>query len=427
MLIVYVPDITPRITYVLQQVFTQFLQVNYEVVNQPPVAGENNFVIYYTRQKGLCDLHIEPSGLLHEQHLQHPSPSIDVSGQNVRMFTNPSERFGFDVFSAIFWMLSRYEEYKPFTPDQHGRFPATASLAYQHGFISQPVVDQWVYTLKKLIEQKNKNLLPTQKFKQVNTIDVDNAYAYRGKGFVRQTGALFKHLLKGQWSELGQRLKVLRGKTTDPYDTYAYIRQTAEKQGVPTIFFHLVGELAAHDRNLPVQSPAYTHLLQDLNTWSVQGLHPSYRSNTVAGLVLTEKQELEKATGQKITRSRQHFLKLTFPHTYRQLVQAGIQEDYSMGFADHIGFRAGTGRAFTFFDLEANQEIPLTIQPLCIMEGTLRDYMHLSIEQAIQQVKQTRDQLKALDSTYVAVWHNETLGDYKNWKGWKKVYESQFG
>ena len=47
----------------------------------------------------------------------------------------------FDPFALVFYLVSRYEEYLPFQPDEHGRFPATASLAYRERFLDIPLVD----------------------------------------------------------------------------------------------------------------------------------------------------------------------------------------------------------------------------------------------------------------------------------------------
>lgn len=426
MVVIHVSSTSPRIEYVTRQVFTLFLRIPYRISLTPvtPAAGE--FVIDYTENKKQGDLHIQPSGLLAETGVRNFQPEVSVRNGSVEIFPNATQHFGFDIFSAVFWMLTRYEEYLPFAHDQHQRFPASASLAYRHGFILQPVVDEWVEELRQLIHQKTKGA-PVTAFEMINTIDVDNAYAYRGKGFVRQAGAFCKHIVKAQFGQLGQRIAVLRGKKKDPFDNYDYIRQTAERYGVKTIFFHLVGALSEYDRNISVKHPVYRNLMGQLKTWSVQGLHPSYLSNTGTALLQNEKKMLEEVLETGITHSRQHFLKLGFPGTYRNLLQAGIRYDFSMGFADHVGFRAGTGRAFYFFDLERNVAMDLVIQPLCIMEGTLRDYMQLSPAEAIEVIVKVRKRLEELGSTYVAVWHNETLGDYQAWKGWKPVYESQFG
>lgn len=40
----------------------------------------------------------------------------------------------FDVFAASFYLLSRYEEYLPHLKDEHGRYPASESLAFKNGF-----------------------------------------------------------------------------------------------------------------------------------------------------------------------------------------------------------------------------------------------------------------------------------------------------
>lgn len=167
-------------------------------------------------------------------------------------------------------------------------------------------------------------------------------------------------------------------------------------------------------------------MLSELNTWSVQGVHPSYASGKQTGLILEEKQALETAAGRGVDHSRQHFIRLWLPLTYRELIGAGIRYDFSMGFADHTGFRAGTGKAFYFFDLEANEETSLLVQPFCIMEGTLKDYMGLSPLEATGKIKEMKKMLTRLGSTYVAIWHNETLGNNGPWKGWRAVFESQF-
>ena len=61
--------------------------------------------------------------------------------------SNNNSDLPFDPFAASFYLISRYEEYLPCVKDQHDRYPATNSLAYQEGFLQQPVVDKWVIKL----------------------------------------------------------------------------------------------------------------------------------------------------------------------------------------------------------------------------------------------------------------------------------------
>ena len=43
----------------------------------------------------------------------------------------------FDVFSATFFLVSRYEEYLPHVKDDYGRFLATESLAFKEDFLQE--------------------------------------------------------------------------------------------------------------------------------------------------------------------------------------------------------------------------------------------------------------------------------------------------
>jgi len=94
-----------------------------------------------------------------------------------------------------------------------------------------------------------------------------------------------------------------------------------------------------------------------------------------------------------------------------------------MGYADNVGFRAGICTPFTFFDLLEDKEISVTIHPFAYMDGSLNQYLGLSIEESIQKIKQLKREVKAVNGQFIGVWHNETLNDKGIWKGWKTVYE----
>ena len=71
----------------------------------------------------------------------------------------------------------------------------------------------------------------------------------------------------------------------------------------------------------------------------------------VASSYMDEKEKLEKVLGEVVDSSRQHFLKLDVPKTYNALINSGFRNDYTMGFAEHSGFRSGTARTHLWFDL----------------------------------------------------------------------------
>ncbi|HPS27895.1 MAG TPA: hypothetical protein PK269_09835, partial [Bacteroidales bacterium] len=129
-----------------------------------------------------------------------------------------------------------------------------------------------------------------------------------------------------------------------------------------------------------------------------------------------------KALQKPVTKSRQHFLKLSFPATYQNLVKAGITEDYSMGYQSHPGFRAAICTPYFFFDLKTETVTNLKIFPFCIMDSTLYDYMKLSPADAWQHVKSLVEEVKNVNGTLITIWHDRTFCNTGLYKGWKALF-----
>ena len=132
---------------------------------------------------------------------------------------------------------------------------------------------------------------------------------------------------------------------------------------------------------------------------------------------------LSGVLGREITFSRQHFLILKFPETYRRLIESGITADYSMGYSSKTGFRAGIGRSYNYFDLMDNQETNLRIFPFQIMDRTLLSYMKLSPDEAIKEFEHYTGIIRNVGGEFICLWHNDSLSDRGEWKGWKRVFK----
>ena len=94
-----------------------------------------------------------------------------------------------------------------------------------------------------------------------------------------------------------------------------------------------------------------------------------------------------------------------------------------MGYASAPGFRAGICDPFYFYDLDMETVTKLLIHPFQVMEGTLKDYMYKTPEQSLDIIKLLIDEVKAVDGTFISLWHNESLSNQKRWEGWRYVYE----
>lgn len=367
---------------------------------------------------------IIPSGLLTETGTSCKTPEIVYQeGQPLLFFTpHPGVLLPFDVFSAAFWMLSRYEEYQPFEPDSHGRFPSTASLCGRNNLLSVPVVDLWGLMLKEKLRVHFPDLTaepPLWRF--IPTIDADSAWAFRYKSPVRQAGAALRDLLSGRWKTLIHRTAVHLRLQPDPFDTWNLIEEIHQNAPAPIVFF-LLGRYGTFNKNTSPDHPALHRLIRRINTLESCGIHPSYEAAFNPDIILKETALLCTITGNPVERSRQHFLRFRLPDTYRALIRFGITEDYSMGYAAAPGFRAGTCKPIRFYDLQAEEETALRIFPLTVMDGTMRDYLSLTPGQSIETIKQLADTVKKYGGVFISLWHNESFGETGRWKGWTAVY-----
>ena len=425
MLLVYVPKITPRNRYVFKTVFKNYLGVEYSLTADIEKFTEHSAAKFsYSAKPFGEELHFTADGLLEESGISEKVLSTKVIQDTPTIFPVRSEILEFDVFAATFYMLSRYEEYLPHMRDQYDRFMAKDSLAAKEGFLHLAVVDRWVLLLKSVLQEKFPELTFQERgFTYLSTIDIDNAYAYKHKGLLRSIGSIGKSLVKLDFSRFITQMQVIFGKKNDPFDTYDYQLALQKKFKLKSIYFILIGDYGLNDKNLPYQNKFFKSLIKSLSDYAEIGIHPSFGSNKDRLKLQTEIRRLKDIIKTDINRSRQHFLKLSLPETYRNLLEMDIEEDYTMGFASQLCFRAGTCTPYPFYDLDGEVECKLTVFPFHVMEATLKYYLNLAPDVAIAESKKIIDEIKLVEGTFVSLWHNESLSEEEEWKGWRKLYE----
>jgi hypothetical protein len=110
------------------------------------------------------------------------------------------------------------------------------------------------------------------------------------------------------------------------------------------------------------------------------------------------------------------------PETFRQLRLAGITHDYSMGYADAVGWRAGTNFAFPWYDLEREEATSLTIHPFAAMDVTLKNYLHLDPAEAEQTVLTLANGLQPFGGPFMLLWHNTSFAGIYGWGEWREMF-----
>jgi hypothetical protein len=230
-------------------------------------------------------------------------------------------------------------------------------------------------------------------------------------------------LLKFDLSGLKERISVLLGYRQDPYDTYGRLDRIRNEYGIDCIYFFLLGDYDQFDKNVSASRRKFQSLIKSIADYHTCGIHPSYKSNDEPFRVQLEQNRLRKIIRREVKCSRQHFLRMKFPDTYRELINCDITDDYTMGYAQETGFRAGICSSFMFYDLVAEQATTLRVHPFAVMDTTLRSYLLLQPDEVLSYVMPLIRATKEEGGTFMSLWHNETISDRSPWKGWKDVYE----
>lgn len=426
-LLIYTHQLTSRNRYMFRLYFSELMGLTYRITqNQEEFSSYKGPRLSYTLNPIGDELFFSSRMILFETGITEQNITVfEWEGRKVFYAVGKMSVLPFDPFAAGFYLVSRYEEYLPHIRDRLDRFDAHQSLAWQNGFLSEPVVNQWAELMADLLHKRYPEMIFKKKpYTYVATIDIDNAWAYREKGIMRTLGGVARDALKFDFNELKNRLRVLLGIQKDPYDTYDFQLSQHKRYGIRPLYFFLVGDYGINDKNIPVQNRRFRRLIRHLSDYADVGVHPSFGSNQNPEKLKVEIGRLRSILHYDIVRSRQHFLMLKFPDTYRHLLERDIKEDYSMGFANEIGFRAGISSPYNFYDLDLESETTLRIHPFAVMDATLNLYMHLSPEEAISRIRILIDKVRKVGGVFSTLWHNETLSDEKQWKGWRIVYET---
>lgn len=425
-MIVYANKITPRLQYVADFIGKAIIGEAFQLTTDSFVFNDHTGpkINYSDTKISNEELRINNWSLLFEDSIKEQNVScFEINGYKV--FFKAEGDYPFDIFAATFYLLSRYEEYLPHQKDTYGRYAHDNSLAFREGFLNIPLVNIWIEEFKNALKKKFQalNLQPST-FNFQPTYDIDEAFAFRNKGLVKSVGGIARSVVNGQWTMVNERIKVLREKGQDPYDAYEWMNKLHEKNNLtPIYFFHVATGKGKYDKNISPAHPAMQLLIKQHAGKYQMGIHPSWKSGDEENLLVEEIKMLESISGKKITTSRQHYIRFTLPHTFRRLIAAGITDDYSMGYGSINGFRASVTSSFYWYDLKKEQQTNLLLHPFCFMEANSFFEQKYLPQRAYEEMMHYHNAVKAVDGTFITIWHNSFLGSYKSFAGWRDVYE----
>lgn len=407
---IYVSEASPRLSYIAGFIMGDILGLNWEVITDKRKLKKHP-VLNYSEEDIPGSFKILPHSLLFETGIRETCINVST-WKNLPVFFQAEGQsdFPFDLFAASFFLLTRYEEYLGNEPDEHGRFQASSSVAYRNGFLTRPVIDLWVSEFARAFIRKIRNVtFKRSEFCSLLTFDADEPYAHEDnllKSFIR--GVSHRHPAEPD---------------ADPYDVFDYLLESLEKNKCEARFFLPVGDRSKYDRNPSWKNPKYRDLINRLSGSFITGIHPSYSSFSNDSLLSKERTRFREITGREAPCNRFHYLRLKMPFSYRKLCEAGINEDFSMGYPDEPGFRAGTARPFCFFDVLKDEKTSLKVYPFQVMDETLFGKKKLNPEDAMNVVSELIGEVRKTGGVFISIWHNTSLLNSESCRNQRKVFE----
>ncbi|WP_317172149.1 polysaccharide deacetylase family protein [Salinimicrobium oceani] len=371
--------------------------------------------ISYGKQSLANEVFIQNVDLLLEQGISDLEVKVqDWNGIPCFFSVGEASSLPFDIFAASFYLLSRYEEYLPHVKDKVGRFQASESLAFQENFLDRPVIDIWANNFRRILKDRFPTYdFPQRQFKTDTIVTVTEAYCYKKKGIVRVVLGWLVDLLQLKPKYVLHRFQVMLKFKKDPYDVYSRLLRFLKKKKVPMRFMFQVSDFSTYDRNINHNRLELQSLIKSVADYAEVGLQPGYYANQKFRVLKEEKKRLENIIKRPVGSAINNHYNLLLPDTYNHMVELEFINDFSMGYPEALGFRAGTCTPFFFYDLNFEITTPLLVHPYAINSEALNKLKESEIEYKVLEIKR---QIKLVGGNLTAVFSNTDFSEYSNAK-----------
>ena len=408
----------------MRQIFTRILGIEVSYTTKvEDFIKHSGAKITYTKQPLQNEFFVRSNDLLFEQGINDIQINVaDWEGTPCFFTASENSSIPYDIFSASFYLLSRYEEYLPHVKDVHGRFSPKDSLAFQNDFLRLPVVDIWANKLlDRLLERFPDLEIKRKSFRYTSIIDVSASHCYAHRGFTRSLAGFLLDLGNFRLRRLFKRVAVWFNPKNDPYNNFAFLIDIKKKYNLNCIFFFQFASYSTYDKNVSPNNNNFRFLIKSIADYCKVALATSYNSFNDAELLKKEKKNLEGVINRQVEYSRIRYNRVDVPQKYRDLVDAGFTDDFTMGYTHEIGFRAGTSFPFYLYDINMEVQQPIRVHSFAFHDYALHE--DTSLSEILEKVKSLYQEARKVNGELISVFSNELLGTEHN-IDWKATYET---
>ncbi|HWC20224.1 MAG TPA: polysaccharide deacetylase family protein [Terriglobales bacterium] len=305
-----------------------------------------------------------------------------------------------DLLASIALTLARGEELTANAKDKHGRFPISASQAYQGAFIDRPIVDEYGFAFEQAIAAAVPGWRARpRKLRVLVSHDVDHV----GIPFnFRQTiGHVLRH--RNLAAATHDVLSLVSHSEPAYLALVMWMAEMEIVRGLDCEVYWKASGKGKFDSGYDISTPAICKVVRNLRSRGIrQGIHPGYNTFRNAQLICGEAKRFSKVLGEEVLDGRQHYLRWDH-ETWLHYEAAGLLCDSTIGYADDVGFRAGTCVPYRPWLFSLNRESAVVEIPLLVMDQALLD---MSIADAMQMVSRLIARCRNVGGVFTLLWHN---------------------
>lgn len=365
---------------------------------------------------------IKAQPLLFEQGIQAIEIQVEAWNGIPCFFKSSSDsKLPFDIFAAAFYLITRYEEMTVHLKDVQGSYAPKQSLAVRHNFIEMPVIDHWVF---RLHQQLDAHFLDFPKLQKKNPkwkfiFEMALPYRYLKRSLFAAISDFFSALFRLHLIHILNQFAVSLRLKKDPYDTYGRFEYLSKIHHWEPHFFVLYCDNTLYESTTNIHNASYQLLIKGLSDFSRVSLLLSYEAQRARKFLRKDISNLSNLTHRPITAVRMHRGLVHGHRSYSLLGDEEITSDFSMGYSDLIGYRAGTAVPFYYFDLANEIQLPLILYPVVATAVGLKRQVP---ENAFLKLQQLYEQLPLPTAWHCVAFTNEILNENKSNVTWANAF-----
>ncbi len=300
----------------------------------------------------------------------HNNQTVYGIGKNTVDYFYRNKEFSLDIFSTIFYHITRYEEIYADESliDSSGWMDESHHFLIKNKLAESPVVDQLLVAFFECLGDY-KIHRPTQ-FSISHDLDMLTRFTSPYKFMGSLAATVWRGKMKEDFIKNSKHYwKMLRGAANDPYDYFDKLLRTESSWTTKTLYL-MSGGNTSYDNKYQIDDPKIATIIEMAQKRGYHiGLHPSYNAGFDEQMLRKEKGKLEKIVGKKVSDNRQHWLRWSWEVTPFLLETTAFETDSSMGYKHHLGFRCGTGFGYRMYNFKEERSFGWKECPMSLMDS----------------------------------------------------------